>query len=93
MLESKLQTKLIKELRTRGMFVRKIESPGYAGMPDLFIAYGGRSLWLELKTDTGRLSELQKVTIEDMRQQGCEVAVAYGLEQARHEVYTLFGTL
>lgn len=93
MLESKIQAKLVKELRARGLFVRKIESPGYAGMPDLFIAYQGRSLWLELKTETGRLSELQKVTIDDMRQQGCSVEVAFGLDMAREIVYRTFDLL
>jgi hypothetical protein len=45
------------------------------GMPDWLIAHGGKTLWLELKTSTGRLSLEQKACHERLRQAGHSVEV------------------
>lgn len=53
-----------------------------AGVPDLMIVKEGRAMWLELKTESGRLSPAQAALHAELRAAGCEVWVAYGLDDA-----------
>jgi VRR-NUC domain len=53
-----------------------------SGVPDVVVIKGGRVFALELKTERGRLSPDQLKVHDEMRAAGCEVAVAYGLDQA-----------
>lgn len=45
------------------------------GMPDWLVAHAGKTLWLELKTETGKLSPVQKVCHERLRGAGHQVEV------------------
>lgn len=45
------------------------------GMPDWLVAHAGKTLWLELKTEIGRLSPAQKVCHERLRVAGHQVEV------------------
>lgn len=84
MLESKIEDKLRRLLQRRGAMVWKFVSPGQAGVPDrLVILPGGRCVFIELKTETGRLSPVQKVVIDRMRAQGCDVRVVHGWAEAK----------
>jgi len=54
-----------------------------AGIPDICIPIrGGRTIWLELKNETGRLSAAQKEMHEHLEQRGHRVYVAYGFDEA-----------
>jgi VRR-NUC domain len=53
-----------------------------AGVPDLIACRGGRFYALELKTDTGKLSDAQEQVLAALREAGAEVAVTYGLDAA-----------
>jgi hypothetical protein len=53
-----------------------------AGVPDLIACRGGRFYALELKTDTGKLSDAQEQVFAALREAGAEVAVTYGLDAA-----------
>jgi VRR-NUC domain len=53
-----------------------------SGVPDVIIIKDGRVFALELKTERGRLSPDQLKVHDEMRAAGCEVGVAYGLDQA-----------
>ena len=46
-----------------------------AGWPDLFMVRGGRSLAIELKSATGRLSEEQAAWLTALELAGCETHV------------------
>jgi hypothetical protein len=52
------------------------------GVPDVIIINNGRVFGLELKTVAGRLSDIQRQTMEAMRRAGAIVAVAHGLDEA-----------
>jgi hypothetical protein len=52
------------------------------GVPDIIIINNGRAFALELKTSTGRLTDIQRQTIETMQRAGATVAVAYGVDEA-----------
>ena len=43
---------------------------GIAGIPDIICCYKGHFVAFEVKTEQGRLSKLQEITIERIRQAG-----------------------
>ena len=56
-----------------------------AGVPDLFLPYPGgdwHGLWIELKTERGRVMGTQREWIEYLRSQGYAAYVCRGAEQA-----------
>lgn len=71
-----------------GGFRRPIEAAIFkglgvvAGIPDILILHGGTLFALELKADTGRLSEKQIAVQDEMRIAGAVVATAVGLDAA-----------
>lgn len=77
MTEAALQQRITKYARRHGVFARKIVAVNYRGFPDLFMAYGGDSWFIELKNPfkTGKLSRLQEVCIAEMRAAGLQVYV------------------
>lgn len=52
------------------------------GIPDLIIIKAGKTYALELKTETGKLSDNQLTAMAAMSKCGVETAVAYGLDAA-----------
>jgi hypothetical protein len=53
-----------------------------AGVPDVIAVKDGKTFALELKSDSGRLSEAQRRAHEALRRAGASVAVAFGLDEA-----------
>jgi hypothetical protein len=53
-----------------------------AGVPDLIIIKGGAVFALELKSKGNKLTPIQTETIDHMRQAGCVVGVAVGIDEA-----------
>ena len=85
MLERDVERKLIDGIKRLGGQAYKWVSPGSNGVPDrIVIMPGGRILFCELKTTTGRLSELQKMQIRMLTRLGCEVRVLYGPDDVQH---------
>lgn len=54
------------------------------GVPDVSLIHGGRSLWIELKTDRGRLSPEQVECHQAIEEAGGRVATCRTLEQVRN---------
>lgn len=80
MLESKIQKKIKIWLESQGCLVRKYEG-SIVGEPDLYasIPIGNGmslSLYIEVKNETGRLSHLQKVALNRLREDGHLALVA-----------------
>ena len=63
-----------------------------AGVPDLILIANGRPYGLELKTERGRLTPVQRATQALLAAAGAEVATAYGLDQALEQL-TAWGLL
>lgn len=82
MLESSLETEFYKEARRIGARAIKIV-PIQRGLPDrLVIMPGGMMYLVELKTETGHLSPIQKHWHETLkREQELDVHVLYGRRQ------------
>lgn len=82
--ESEIERKLGKEIKKLGGLYYKFMSPNLPGVPDrIVIMPGGRVIFVELKTEIGRLSNIQKWVIEEMRQRGADVRVIKGWPAAR----------
>lgn len=91
MLEKQIEARLGRMLRQRGALFYKFVSPGQPGVPDRIIVMpGGRCVFVELKTQVGRLARIQAWQLDQLRQHGAEVYVIKGWEQARALVWTLF---
>lgn len=81
MKESAIEAKLVKGIREIGGLCYKFTSPGSPGVPDrIVILPGGRVVFVELKTEIGRLSNIQRWQISELQARGAEVRVLKGLE-------------
>lgn len=82
MRESSVEARLVKLVRARGGLCFKFVSPGNPGVPDrIVITPEGRTVYVELKTEVGRLSAIQKWQHEELRKRGAEVRTLKGLAQ------------
>ena len=80
MTEKEIEHLLCAEVKKVGGRAYKFVSPGNAGVPDrIAVLPGGRIIFAELKTDTGRLSAVQELQIEILRSLGQRVYVVKGL--------------
>jgi hypothetical protein len=70
--------------RAEGAILRSLGTR--AGIPDLLIVYRGQLYALELKTESGRLTDTQSATHEEMKRAGVIVATAYGIDAALEQL-------
>jgi len=85
--ESDYQKLIMKFMETNGFLVFKLPPSIYSsrkGLPDLVCIRRGDGLtvWLEVKTPTGRLSKSQEKLIAEMREAGAHVHVVRGYDEA-----------
>lgn len=93
MKESQIEQKLVRKVRERGGLCYKFVSPANPGVPDrIVITPKGRTIYVELKTEVGRLANIQKWQIEQMRQRGADVRVLKGLSEVEDFVGEVFGS-
>jgi hypothetical protein len=80
MLERTVEKKLVDKIKRMGGEAVKFVSPASRGWPDrLVLLPEGRVAFVELKTDKGVLSEIQKHRIATLQKLGHEVHVLYGV--------------
>ena len=71
-------------VRSRGGLCYKFVSPSNPGVPDrIVITPGGRTIYVELKTEIGRLANIQRWQLDEMRKRGADVRVLKGLEEVK----------
>jgi Holliday junction resolvase-like predicted endonuclease len=75
MLESKRQSKIIKKLESDGWFVVKLQRTNCNGICDLMALKNGVTEFIEVKQPKGLLSEIQKIRIKQLREQGFTVHI------------------
>lgn len=81
MKESEIERVLVEEVKRLGGRAYKWTSPGNDGVPDRIVFLpDARVIFVELKTDTGRLSPLQKIQIDRLKKLGQWVEVAKGIQ-------------
>lgn len=81
MLEREIEQRAGRLVGERGGLWLKWVSPGMAGVPDRILIYKGRVVFVELKQETGRLSNLQRWVRDKLRKHGCDVRVTHNLEE------------
>ena len=83
MREQAIQTAITKYLDKRGAYWVKIVSASKSGVPDILACVAGRLVGLEVKTATGRPSELQLYNIEKIQKAGGIAGVVRSVEDVR----------
>jgi VRR-NUC domain protein len=87
MLEKEIEKKFKKVLEAKGCLVYKFTSPNCRGVPDrIVITDAGRVLFVELKTEKGILSKLQRIQLKKLLAYRQNVFVLYGLQEVEEFV-------
>ena len=87
-LESKIQSKIIKRLKTEGWYVIKLIKTSVSGIPDLIAVKENETIFIEVKRPNGTLSELQKVRINELRSRNITVKIWQDYDQEFQELKT-----
>lgn len=84
MRERDIERQLVSGIKKLGGLCLKFVSPGCLGVPDrIIILPGGRILFVELKTEIGRLSGMQQHRIAELQALRADVRVVYGISAVR----------
>jgi hypothetical protein len=82
-LEKDLEKKIVIKARKLGYLTYKFVSPSNRGVPDrIFISENGKLFFVEFKSKKGKLSELQKLKISELRSRKQSVFVVNDEELA-----------
>lgn len=91
MKESQIEAGLVRAVKQRGGLCFKWVSPGNNGVPDrIVITPKGRVIFAELKTNTGRLSQIQVLQQGLLRSRRAEVVTLYGMQDVEAFVAVVF---
>jgi len=81
MTEKQIETILRNKVKSVGGKAYKWVSPGNDGVPDRIVILPNRTpIFVELKTDSGRLSPLQKIQIKRLQDLGQDARVVKGID-------------
>jgi len=79
MTEQQIQSKRIKQLEAEGYYVLKLIKTNKNGIPDIIaIPPNADVLFSEIKTEKGKLSELQKYRLKELETHGFKTEVFRG---------------
>lgn len=93
-LEKRVEYRLRVAIRLRGGLYYKFVSPGNSGVPDRIVILRGKVWFVELKTDSGKVSPIQAIVHKQMADAGADVRVLFGLNDVDRftaEIDKLFG--
>ena len=78
MTEQQIQAKRIKQLEAEGYYVLKLIKTNKNGIPDLIAIKEGDILFSEIKTTNGKLSEIQKYRMKELKSYGFKTELYNG---------------
>ena len=81
MLESKIQAKIINQLKKNGWLVIKIIKCNINGMSDLICFKNGKTVFIEVKNENGKQSEIQKYVQKQIELQGFQYLLINDINQ------------
>jgi Holliday junction resolvase-like predicted endonuclease len=85
MKESQIQSQIIHWLEKDGWYVVKIIQTNKNGWPDLQIHAFGVTIFIEVKSENGKLSELQKYRHKQLQDKGFFVITTSSLNHLQNE--------
>ena len=85
MRESQIQHQIIKWLESQGWLVVKIIQTNKNGWPDLQLHAFGVTIFIEVKSENGKLSELQKYRHKQLKDKGFFVITSSSLKHLQNE--------
>ena len=82
--EGTLQKHIKRRCKSLDILCYNFSSPARRGVPDLILVFGGRVVFVELKSPTGkgRLSDLQRHEISKLKDHGAAVCVISDVHKA-----------
>ena len=84
MTEAAIERHLVNGVKKLGGMCLKFVSPSTPGVPDrLIITADGKVIFVELKTEVGRLSKIQKFVTGELLKRGADVRVVKGLDAVK----------
>lgn len=89
MLESDIQTKILRYLKQQGVFHFKTQSTNISGIPDIVCVYRGLPLFLEVKQPKGKTTPLQEYQMDRIRQAGGYASIVTSVTDVRELLLTL----
>ena len=89
MRESQIQSQIIHWLEKEGWLVVKIIQTNKNGWPDLQIHKLGVTIFIEVKSENGIVSELQKYRHKQLTEAGFFVFITKSLKELQHEFITI----
>jgi len=90
MREAQIEKRLCDMAKAKGAMCIKFTSPGLPGVPDrIVITADGRTIYVELKTEYGKLAGIQQWVIQEMRKRGVDVRVLRGMDEVKEFVKEL----
>lgn len=89
MLESKIQAKVIAEAKKQGFLVLKTIKCNITGYPDITLFKDGKTLFIEVKNEIGKQSEIQKYVQKLIEAQGFKYYIVRSLEEFKEKLKQL----
>ena len=85
-LESTIQTKIIKWLKSEGYFVTKLMGTSTNGIPDVLAIKDGRTLFVEVKRPGREADPLQAYRIQELNDYGVLAFVSHSVEETKSRI-------
>lgn len=89
MKESDIQQSIIKYLELLDYYVVKVIQTNKNGWPDLQAHKDGMTIFIEVKTPIGKVSELQKYRHQQLKDKGFYTIIATSLKSLQNELSTI----
>lgn len=91
MKESYIENYLVRKVKENNGLCFKFVSPGNPGVPDrIVITPDGRTIYVELKTEVGRLAKIQKWQRSELEKRGADVRVLFGMDAVKEFLREVF---
>lgn len=84
MLESEIQSRIIRQLENAGWYVVKLIQTNKNGIPDLIATQKGVAVFIEVKRPGKEPDPLQKFRHKEIRKNGTEIIVATSTKDTEH---------
>lgn len=86
MKESDIQRKIIEYLTKNGYYAVKIIQTNKNGWPDIQAHKDGKTIFIEVKSEKGKVSELQKYRHEELKKNGFQIIITTSQKHLHDEL-------